>query len=705
MPQVFRALGGCGAVLALLFSVVLMAQQSQHELFERARLLEDSNQDLAEAISLYGQVVDQTSGERALAATAQLRVGLVYERLGRSSDAQRAFEVVVGEYADQAESAAQAGARLAALAAAPSAVAVGEESQGSALTLRLIYEGPGLDGVNGLSDDGRYLTFVDWGYVGDRGGELAIVDLTTGQERVVTDSNRDAHSGTATFAAFSPDGERVAYQWLNEEDLTGVMELRIVSVDGGAPRVLYRNEEVSPFPADWSPDGEQILVKLNQKDETTRIALVAVADGTTRVLKSFNWLRVGNNMAFSPDGRHIVYDVRLEDGQRDIFLLARDGSREVRVTDHPANDAVLGWTPDGRQLLFQSDRLGPWGAWAVSVADGHTQGSPVLIKQDLGDIYPFGVSERGDVFYSSWTRLDQVYTVSLNADNGERGVEPVDESLMTANGGPGWSPDGRHLAYRTESHTSPRPFISVLSPSTGDVRTVQPELTRIHPAHGLQWSPDGRSLLVIGSDGQRGYRWGVYQVNVDTAAVTPVVLNGRERYIHQVQWLRDGRAIVYASQTQIVVRDLDSGQERELVRMRPPLSSTRIAMSGDGRHLAYTVTGEANRELVRVVPIAGGESRELHRAAEGEWIASIRWTPDGDHLILMKTPPTGPPSGELWRVPLDGGPAEQTGPTIDGFMRVISLHPDGEQVAIAVGVGRAELWAMENVSSVLDREP
>ena len=111
-----RTMGGLAVVVGLLLSVLLVAQQSPRELFERARLLEDSSQNLAEAISLYGQVVDQASAERALAATAQLRLGLLYERLGRTTDAQRAFEAVVSDYADQRDLAQQAQVRIAAIA-------------------------------------------------------------------------------------------------------------------------------------------------------------------------------------------------------------------------------------------------------------------------------------------------------------------------------------------------------------------------------------------------------------------------------------------------------------------------------------------------------------------------------------------------------------------------------------------------------------
>src|SRR5712691_1657195 len=94
---------GIAIAMTLLTSLATMAQQNPRELFERARMLDESNQNLSEAIKLYGQVVSQANEQRALAARAQLRIGILYERLGRKAEAQKAFQSVVAQYSDQTD--------------------------------------------------------------------------------------------------------------------------------------------------------------------------------------------------------------------------------------------------------------------------------------------------------------------------------------------------------------------------------------------------------------------------------------------------------------------------------------------------------------------------------------------------------------------------------------------------------------------------
>ena len=84
----------------LLLVVCASAQQGPREIFERARLLDESNQNLV-AIKFYNQVVSQAKDHRQLAARAQYRIGVLYERLNRKADAQRAFKAVVSQFPDQ----------------------------------------------------------------------------------------------------------------------------------------------------------------------------------------------------------------------------------------------------------------------------------------------------------------------------------------------------------------------------------------------------------------------------------------------------------------------------------------------------------------------------------------------------------------------------------------------------------------------------
>jgi tricorn protease len=54
----------------------------------------------------------------------------------------------------------------------------------------------------------------------------------------------------------------------------------------------------------------------------------------------------------------------------DIYLMPVEGGREVPLVSHPENDYPLGWTPDGKRVLFASDRAGTIGVWMIQVANG-----------------------------------------------------------------------------------------------------------------------------------------------------------------------------------------------------------------------------------------------------------------------------------------------------------------------------------------------
>ena len=473
---------GLAVVLASLLAIVLVAQQSPRELFERARLLEDSSQDLSEAVRLYGQVVGQAGGERALAATAQLRLGLLYERLGRDAEAQRAFTAVVTEYADQRDVVQQAQARIATTASNR-----GE----SGMVARRVWDGPGVDLEGAPSPDGSYLTYVDWST-----GDLAIHTFASGEDRHLT--NKGSWEDSRQYAGGStpsPDGTLVAYGWNNAD---GFYELRIIGVDGSAPRVLYTNPAV-PYlmPHAWSPDGTQILTMFVREDDSAQIVLVSVADGSVRVLKSQDWRWSNNKMSVSPDGRYIAYDFPpVEDApERDLFLLATDGSREVPLVTHPANDLTPVWTPDGKTILFASDRTGGMALWAIDVAEGAPSGPARMVRTEMGQFFPpLGISAAGSYYYGQATGQVDLYVAPLDQTAGRPSASPVKltQRIEGASRLPDWSPDGRRLAYvrgpgfnvQALTPSAPDDVIVIRSVDTGAERELRPSLLLIR---GMGW--------------------------------------------------------------------------------------------------------------------------------------------------------------------------------------------------------------------------
>ncbi len=670
--------------ILLLVAFTVLAEQSLRQMFERARMLEEKNQNLDQAIQLYGQVVSQAKDQRALAARAQLQIGLLHERLGHKAEGQRAFQVVLSDFADQTDVVRQAQARL-------------PYGRRDGAVVRQVWAGPDADFPGGPSRDGDFLTLRD-----SETQDLAIRDLRTGQKRRLT-----KHPATSEYAAWSlpsPDGKQVAYTWYNTDRFR---DLRIVGIDGSEPRVLYRHAEVSPDITDWSPDGKFLLAVLSRKDKTNQMVLVSVRDGSLRILKTSEGAAPWR-ARFSPDGRYIAYVFRQRPGSRDdgVFLLALDSGKEIpllqrsveQVADSGVDEDCPDWTPDGRGILFRSDRAGTWGAWWIQVANGKPQGAPVLVKSDLGDNFrPLGFTRNGSYYYGIRTGMTDVYIAQIDLATGKLLAPPAPaaQSFLGYNNRPVWSPDGRDLLFLSSRGSTavwaPR-APRVRSLESGEVRKLASKLNRVA---WVRWSPDGRSLLASGNVGDE---FGIYRINLQTGDFATVV---RDALGWPAAWSREGKEIFYLKRTgkrfSILARDLETGQERELHSVaEPSFYPGGAALSRDGRQLAFAVRGESQSTVLKVMPAAGGEARDLLREVRlplGR--STIAWTPDGLSVLFAREPSPGNSKTELWQISVQGGEPRKLELAADG-MRDVCVHPDGRHIAFTAGQDTSEVWVMEN---------
>ncbi len=583
----------------------------------------------------------------------------------------------------------------------PASAANGEP--GSGMVARQVWAGPGVDLFGAPSPDGRFLTFVDWST-----GDLAVRELATGVNRRLTNKGSWLESDEyAYYSIVSPDGQQVAYSWIHKGGFT---DLRLIGLDGSNPHVIYRNEE-TPWlePNAWSPDGEHILTLFARTDKTWQIGLVSAADGAVRVLKTLDWRRP-RKMSFSPDGRYVVYDFppKEDSPERDIFLLATDGSREIPLVQHPADDRVLGWIPDGKAILFASHRTGTMAAWVIRVAEGKPQGSPELVKRELGRSLPLGFTQEGSYYYGLSTLMQDVYVAELDPATGKVLAPPTKaiQNFVGSNHAPDWSPDGKYLAYLSERGSVGgelgSTILSIRSLETSEERELALEL-RISGNPRLRrvrWSPDGRSLLVNGRD--RKLRRGLYQIDAQTGNVRLLVRKSPGG-VRWHEWSPDGKKIFYnlyapPEGTFIMMRDLETGRDKVLYRGR----NTNVALSPDGRQLAFTTRHPATQSVVlMVMPAAGGEPRELLSTQPPETIPlgrGIAWMPDGRHLLFLKVREVsgvGRTTTELWRVPAEGGQPRKLELAMQG-LRALRFHPDGKRVVFTAGKGEAEIWVLEN---------
>ncbi len=684
-------------VLAGLVAVLPAAQKDdQAEVFlQSAQHKQLVDGDLEGAIQQYKAIVANFGSDRPVAAKALVEMGECYEKLGQA-EARKTYERVLRDYADQNEAVAEARARLATLAHPANS------TDGSAMVTSRVWAGSRADMTGGVSADGRYLSFVDW-----ETGDLAVRDLTAGENRRLTRKGSWADSPEYAWTSVpSPDGKQVVYAWVNKD---GSSDLRLVGVDGSAPRVLVHSEEVPwQTPAAWSPDGKYILATFMRKDRTNQIVVLSASDGSFGVLKTLDW-RSPSRMTFSPDGRYIAYDYppNADSPNRDIFVLATDGSRETPLVQHPANDVLCCWTPDGEKVLFSSDRTGTISAWAIGVVEGKPQGPPEVVKADMGRISPLGVTRKGSLYYGAEIRTMNVYVAGFDPASGEVVSSPTRaiEQFIGSNASPAWSPDGRSLAYvsyRFLGHTSntTTTVLAVHSFAAGEDRDLPSNLNYVN---GPSWAPDGRSLIIRGRDNKG--RSDLYQINVDTGETSPLLQADAGDLAGNPFWSPDGKKLYYQKgRTHIMVRDMATGQEKEVYgAFNSRRTLNEFALSADGQKLALMVRDEAAHSVdLGVIPASGGVPRDILKLNTSEAAANdlLAWTPDGKWLIFGKLNPSRLGELSLWRIASEGGEPHKLGVAMS-MVRNLRVRPDGLSIAFTAGNFGAEIWVMENFLPLL----
>jgi Tol biopolymer transport system component len=560
-----------------------------------------------------------------------------------------------------------------------------------------------------VSPDGRYVSEIDWAT-----GDLALLDLVDGQVRRLTDKGPwDQVVAWAETSAFSPDGRRLAYTYWSDERWG--YEIRVIGTDGSNETIVVPHPEGIYWihVHDWTPAGDRLFVTLYWASGQIELALADVATGDLRGFKTIP----GQGMeraGLSPDGRFAAFDLIVgkgEDARRDIFVAAVDGTTEAELVAGPHNDRFMGWAPDGRSILFYSDRELSEGIWRLPVRNGSPAGPPRLVRSDVWQLSPIGFSANGRYYYGVTTQRFQVHTASIDIEGGRLLTDPapVSDRMEVSSMNPSWSPDGQYLAYvlRAEARVSPARFV-VRQVSGGDAREIEVPLGNIR---SLTWLPDSRSVLLIGRAPlavQRGlYRYGLEDGELEKLAdpadlpdgfIQSLASRGGKTF-YRSDWDPDaGVSTFYAW-------DLDTKTDRKLGST--PGLTWNPASSPDDRTLAFAQSDPKTGEnRLMMIPAKGGSPRAIEVTGGYEQLGSlgnIGWSRDA-RFLLVRGWDEEAETISLWRIPSAGGEplkiAER--PLGIGF-RGLRLNAAGDRIAYNSGELRGEVWVVENLPGI-DRE-
>lgn len=179
----------------------------------------------------------------------------------------------------------------------------------------------------------------------DPPNKLCIIDPRSGSIVAIIDSPAYDHVQSASW---SPDGERIAFS----AALPGssAYHIYLISPDGTGLEQLSSGHDVDHSPA-WSPDGEEIaFIRAGE------LWTIHLEDGESIRL----WGKIEQTnvvgMGWSPEGSQLAFANLYRGPQSsgvEFWIVDRDGSepRLVRTFAGPFTFALVGWSPDGNQLL------------------------------------------------------------------------------------------------------------------------------------------------------------------------------------------------------------------------------------------------------------------------------------------------------------------------------------------------------------------
>jgi len=690
-----------GLMAALVFAASALQNSSDHKvLFEKAKFTMETKGDLKGAIGLFEEIIKKYPNERDYAANSLLYIGICYEKLGKS-EARSAYSRLLQDYGDQAQPVKEARSRLAKL----EAVEEGRTLEKTGLAFRKIDFAEAEHSHQArLSPDGKKMLFVGWLENWER-SDLRVLDFTSGKSLTLVE-DFDADAATLLFE-WSPDGKRVVY-------VVGRGELRLIDAEGGKSELLWASPEKETYvrPADWSDQVHAILISLiNPNERTGGFAIIPEKGGEPRTILSADYGELEYSAQFSPDGRFVVGQ-RWKDRNSDIYVWAVEGGTETRVTDHPADDQYPFWSPDGKYIIFISNRAKTADLWAVPMAGSQPAGDPFLIQTNIGkNKEPIDLTKSGQLLF---------YAVSAVGSPADLFVMPVDPKTGDAQGSfrpfakypargwPGWyrwSPDGSRIAYTSRKGNIQLPNAYISSGGSNEELEIP---ARNYFMYNVEWSRDGKSLVFAGwnNDDERA---GIFCISLEDLTVKPVQPLGervgaewKDAYT-DLYWLpRAGR---------YCFSKLLGAAEREIYFMNPinyaiEKAGEKIGIgangsvipSPDGRFF-IGITDKDKNIILR--PLGGGVSRALFPLPTDQW-PGFSWSPDGKQLVWnegrrlnMLIVPDGTP-----QVLFEAGQNEVISGSLAGAPN-IAWSPDGSKIAFAMqdaasdSKAPAEIWIID----------
>jgi tricorn protease len=459
-----------------------------------------------------------------------------------------------------------------------------------------------------------------------------------------------------------------------------------------------------PATATNAAEGDTLLLRFPDIHED-RIAFVYAGDiwivdsagGLARRLTSHEGLEVFPK--FSPDGKWIAFSGEY-DGTRQVHVISVDGGTPRQLTYY--NDVgpmpprggydnrILGWTPDGKSVLFRANRL-PWGV---------RMGRPYTVPMSGGLETPLPIPEGGGGDFSpdgrkmAYTPIDREFRTWKRYRGGraqdvwiydlEAGTADAITDLPATDNQPVWV--GETIYY-----TSDRDW--KLNLYAYDTAGGQTRKVTEHREYDVLW-PSGGPAAVVYENGGSIYR---YDPAADRSARVPIRVSGDLPYTRptvkkvkdRIDWFEispSGARALFAARGDVFTAPAEHGEVRNITRSQG-VREISPTWSPDGRWIAYLSDRTGEYEVYLKSQDGSGEERRI--TTDGDiWRFALLWSPDGKKLAFADK------KQRLWYVEIDGGGVVDVDRGANNDITTYAWSPDSGWLAYVKNAdnGMSVIW-------------
>ncbi len=615
-------------VLSLTLAGYNSFAQTAEELLPKAIHFEQVKGELEEAIKTYQMIINQYPDNGEVCAEALLHMGNCYEKLGRT-EAIKSYELILEKYPDQAEQVKAARARLA----------------------ELIQKDP-----EEFTVEKMHFKIADPFGLSPDGTKIVGVEFTNGQNIVVNHLNKNKIDYITNFEwgneyyytwspVWSPDGKEIAYSayyaGVDEEKGNSLS----VSDLTGKTRILIGSRYDWYEPNDWMSDGSHILTFHGDTANTLQLGLVPAEGGDFSKLVDLHG-QVHNpgrgrvEATFSPDGRFIVYTDMLPGEKTDLYIMTSDGESTRPLSPHPAEDKWPRWSPDGKHIIFLSNRHGRWALWGIAVDNGEPAGNPFIIHEGMGNSRLGNWTIHGLVS-CNWISMNDIFILDIDPETGEPTGKPGQMQYLPAGGNThlSFAPDGNRLAFIRKDNEVGKAYLVVTQTDAivlVDIEIPDGYSPMSNTPRSIRWKPDGSAVGICCVNDRHDFAIKTYHLNTQNweSLTLPFPLmsfdwsgNGKTYYF-TLSGLYDYGAGIYEYFP-------ETGEQQYVYRPETKniVAFDKIRCSNDYSRLTFmeSTLSENNKTISAqvVVDLSSGES---HTVAD---LSNFSWSPDGQKMLCF----------------------------------------------------------------------